>query len=144
MGDAELRDGRRSDLEFLVVTARTDDGLSASTFGFAGRGAKAAGEIAAASLKPFFLGRNPLFREQHWHDFRTADRWWHLTPIYSYGPFDILCWLLSAQAAGQPLYHYLGAYRDRGAGLWQLARPARTGGLRPPGFDGQRKGLGGL
>lgn len=113
MGDAELRDGRRSDLEFLVVTARTDDGLSASTFGFAGRGAKAAGEIAAASLKPFFLGRDPLFREQHWHDFRTADRWWHLTPIYSYGPFDILCWLLSAQAAGQPLYQYLGAYRDR-------------------------------
>lgn len=113
MSDAELRDGRRSDLEFLVVTMTTDEGLKASTFGYAGRGARAAGEVAAASLKPFFLGRDPLFREQHWQDFRTADRWWHLTPIYSYGPFDIACWLLSAQAAGQPLYQYLGACRDR-------------------------------
>jgi L-alanine-DL-glutamate epimerase-like enolase superfamily enzyme len=113
MGDAAMRDGRRSELEFLVLTARTDDGITASTFGFAGRGAKAAGEIAAASLKPFVIGRDPLYREQHWHEWRMANRWWHHVPIYSYGPFDILCWLLSAQAAGQPLYRYLGGYRDR-------------------------------
>lgn len=113
MSDAAMRDGRRSELEFLVLTARTDSGMSASTFGFAGRGAKAAGEVAAASLKPFFLGRDPLDRERHWHDWRMANRWWHHVPIYAYGPFDILCWLLSAQAAGQPLYRYIGGYRDR-------------------------------
>src|SRR5690606_33328576 len=103
----------KSDLEFLVLTLKTDDGLEASTFGFAGRGARMAGEIAASALKPFFLGRDPLFREQHWHDYRMADRWWNHVPMYSYGPFDIACWLLGALAANQPLYKYLGAYRDR-------------------------------
>jgi L-alanine-DL-glutamate epimerase-like enolase superfamily enzyme len=91
----------------------TDVGLRADTFGFAGRGARMAGEIAATVLKPFFLGRDPLYRERHWHDLRMVDRWWNHVPIYSYGPFDIACWLIGALAARQPLYQYLGAYRDR-------------------------------
>jgi L-alanine-DL-glutamate epimerase-like enolase superfamily enzyme len=90
----------------------TEEGLQASTFGFAARGARGAGEIAARSLKPFFLGKDARDRERLWHDFRMADRWWHHVPIYSYGPFDIVLWLLGAQAAGQPLYKYMGAYRD--------------------------------
>ncbi len=113
MRDGEMRDGKRSDLEFLVLTFHTDEGVKADTFGFAGRGAKIAGEIAAGVLKPFFLGRDPLYREKHWQDFRMVDRWWNHVPIFSYGPFDIGCWLLSAVAANQPLYKYLGAYRDR-------------------------------
>ena len=113
MKDSEMRDGKKSDLEFLVITFKTDEGLSSSTFGFAGRGATMAGEIANSIFKPFFLGRDPLYREQHWHEYRTADRWWNHAPIYSYGPFDINCWLLSAEQAGQPLYKYLGAYRDK-------------------------------
>ena len=40
MKDAEMRDGKRSDLEFLVISFARDEGLSASTFGFAGRGAE--------------------------------------------------------------------------------------------------------
>jgi len=112
MTGGELRDGQGSELEFLVITMKTDEGLSASSFGYAGRGARPAGVIAATSLKPFFLGRDPLYRERNWQDFRVSDRWWHLVPIYSFGPFDVACWLLSAQAAGQPLYQYLGAYRD--------------------------------
>lgn len=108
----EMRDGTRSDLEFLVISARTDTGLEAHTFGFAGRGAAMAGEVAATVLKPFFLGRDPRYREKHWHDFRMVDRWWNHVPIYAYGPFDILCWLLCALEAGQPLYRYLGACRD--------------------------------
>lgn len=113
MHDSEMRDGKRSDLEFLVLSLITDEGLRADTFGFAGRGAKTAGQIAADVIKPFFLGRDPLYREKHWHDFRMVDRWWNHVPIYSYGPFDIGCWLLSSLAANQPLYRYLGAYRDR-------------------------------
>lgn len=113
MAASEMRGGVKSDLEFLVLTLKTDEGLEASTFGFAGRGARMAGEIAASALKPFFLGRDPLFREQHWHDYRMADRWWNHVPMYSYGPFDVACWLLGALAANQPLYKYLGAYRDR-------------------------------
>jgi L-alanine-DL-glutamate epimerase-like enolase superfamily enzyme len=113
MRDEEMRGGMRSDLEFLVLTLKTDEGLQADTFGFAGRGAQMAGDIAASVLRPFFLGRDPMYRELHWHEFRMADRWWNHVPIYSYGPFDIACWLLGALAAQQPLYQYLGAYRDR-------------------------------
>jgi len=110
---SEMRHGTVKELQFLVVTLKTDDGLQASTFGFAGTSARGAARITADSLKPFFLGRDPLYREKHWHDWRMADRWWHHVPVYAYGPFDIACWLLGAQAAGQPLYKYLGAYRDR-------------------------------
>ena len=49
MKDSEMRDGKKSDLEFLVITFHTDEGLSTSTFGFAGRGASMAGDIATVS-----------------------------------------------------------------------------------------------
>jgi L-alanine-DL-glutamate epimerase-like enolase superfamily enzyme len=110
---SEMRFATIREIEFLVLTLRTDDGLAASTFGFAASSACAAAHIAADALKPFFLGKDPHYRERHWHDFRMADRWWNHVPIYSYGPFDIACWLLAAQAAGLPLYRYLGACRDR-------------------------------
>ena len=63
MKDSEMRDGKKSDLEFLVITFHTDEGLSSSTFGFAGRGAAMAGEIANSIFKPFFIGRDPLYRD---------------------------------------------------------------------------------
>lgn len=106
------RIGDARTLEFLVVTLRTDEGLSASMFGFAGRSALGAGQLIADSLRDFIIGRDPLDRERAWHEFRTADRWWAHLPIYAYGPIDICQWLLSAEAASQPLYKYLGAYRD--------------------------------
>ena len=106
-----LRGGAQAGMEFLVVTLRTEERIEASCFGYAGRTARGAGEIAAASLRPFFKGRSVLDRERAWQDFRTVDRWWHHTPIWSYGPFDAACWILAAQAAGQPLYRYIGGAR---------------------------------
>jgi L-alanine-DL-glutamate epimerase-like enolase superfamily enzyme len=99
-------------LEFLVITLRTDEGLSASSFGFAGRSARGAGELAAAAMRPFLTGKHALAREAIWQRWRTEDRWWNHLPIYGYGPFDVALWLLGAQAAGQPLYRYMGASRD--------------------------------
>ena len=64
MKDSEMRDGKKSDLEFLVITFNTDAGLSSSTFGFAGRGAEMAGEIANSIFKPFFIGRDPFNRKK--------------------------------------------------------------------------------
>ena len=55
MKDSEMRDGKKSDLEFLVIMFHTDEGLSSSTFGFAGRSASMAGEIASSIFKSFFL-----------------------------------------------------------------------------------------
>jgi L-alanine-DL-glutamate epimerase-like enolase superfamily enzyme len=110
---AAMRDGMAMDgMEFLVFTLRTDTGASASMFGFAARSALGAGHLAAASLRPFLIGRNPLDREAIWHDWRTADRWWHHLPIYLFGPVDCCLWLLGAQEAGQPLWRYIGGARD--------------------------------
>ena len=108
-----MRDGiAQYGLEFLVFTLRTEDGRSASMFGFAGRSALGAGHLAAASLRPFFLGSNALDREAAWQDWRVADRWWHHLPIYLYGPVDCCLWILGAEAAGQPLWRYIGGARS--------------------------------
>ncbi|WP_306117649.1 MULTISPECIES: enolase C-terminal domain-like protein [unclassified Roseitalea] len=108
------RDGQAQEgLEFLVYTLTCEDGSSASMFGFAGRSALGAGNLAAASLREFFVGRNVLDRERAWHDWRAADRWWHHLPIYSYGPVDCCLWLAGAQAAGQPLWRYIGGARSQ-------------------------------
>ena len=110
---AAMRDGQSQDaLEFLVSTVRTECGRQASMFGFAGRSAMGAGHLAAASLRPFFSGRNALDREAAWLDWRVSDRWWHHLPIYSYGPVDCCLWILAAEAAGQPLWRYIGGARE--------------------------------
>ena len=112
LGGAALRDGQgREGLEYLVYTVKTDCGREASMLGFAGRSAIGAGHLAAASLRPFFVGRPVLDREAAWHDWRRADRWWHHLPIYSYGPIDCCLWALGAEAAGQPLWRYIGGAR---------------------------------
>jgi L-alanine-DL-glutamate epimerase-like enolase superfamily enzyme len=110
--DSMRAGGANGALEFLVLTMKTDAGTNASSFGFAGRSARGAGELTAAGLRPLFVGRNAFDREALWKEFRTADRWWNHLPIYSYGPADICLWLLGALAAGQPLYKYIGAARD--------------------------------
>ena len=113
MSATELRDTQRSDMHFLIITLKTDAGIDGVSMGFAGMGAEMAGHVAAGSLKPFFLGRDPLAREKHWHDFRRYDRVWHLTPIYAYGPFDIALWDIAGKLADMPLYQLLGHYREK-------------------------------
>ena len=113
MSDSEMRAGGRSEFDFLVVTIHTDEGISGTSFGFAGRGAEMAGHVASSALKPFFEGKDPLARERHWQDFRTHDRWWNHVPIYAYGPFDICLWDIAGQAAEMPIYRLLGEYRDK-------------------------------
>jgi L-alanine-DL-glutamate epimerase-like enolase superfamily enzyme len=99
-------------LEFLVLTVKTQSGNAASMFGFAGKSALGSGHLAASALRPLLIGRNALDREGIWKAWRTADRWWHHLPIYSYGPADVCLWLLGAQDAGQPLWRYLGGARN--------------------------------
>jgi len=108
-----MRIGGKSTFEFLVVTLRTDEGVTGTSFGFAGRGAEVAGAAAAGALKPFFLGKDPLARQRHWQEFRSYDRWWHHVPLYSYGPFDICLWDIAGKLAAMPLYRLLGEYRSK-------------------------------
>jgi L-alanine-DL-glutamate epimerase-like enolase superfamily enzyme len=113
MSDSEMRMGGKSTFDFLVISMKTSEGLEGNSFGFAGRGAEMAGQIAATTLKPFFLGKDPWAREKHWQDFRTYDRWWNHVPIYSYGPFDVCLYDIAAKAASLPLYKLLGSYREK-------------------------------
>ena len=107
-----LREAKRSKgMEFLVFTLTTECGHSASMMGFAGASAQGSA-LLAASLKPFFKGRDAHDREALWHDYRLQDRFWGHLPIYVYGPIDACLWLLAAQAAELPLYKYIGACRD--------------------------------
>jgi len=110
--DDQFRSGQKSELEFLVVRLITDEGIEGHSFGFAGRGARMAGQIAATLIKPWLLGKDPFYREALWHESRMNDRWWGHMPIYTYGPFDVALWDIAAKRAGLPLYKYLGAYRD--------------------------------
>lgn len=102
---------RAAGMEFLVYTMTTECGRQASMFGFAGASAEGSG-LLAASLRPFFLGRDPHDREALWHAYRHQDRFWGHLPIYIYGPLDACLWLLAAEAAELPLYKYIGAVRD--------------------------------
>jgi len=112
LGAGALRGGgSERGLDFVVYTMRTEDGQEASMAGFAGQSARGTAHHAAASLRPFFVGRDAFDREGAWADWRRADRWWHHLPIYAYGPFDCCLWLLGAQHAGQPLWRYLGGGR---------------------------------
>ncbi len=100
-------------MEFLVYTVTTEEGPSASMFGFPGRSAHGAALTAQATIAPVIVGQNALDREKLWHDMRRADRQWGHLPIYSYGPVDTCLWLLAAQQADQPLWRYIGGYREQ-------------------------------
>ncbi|MDE2454864.1 MAG: hypothetical protein KGL43_14825, partial [Burkholderiales bacterium] len=55
LSEQALRGSAFRGFDFLVVTLRTDAGLAASMFGFAGRSARGAAHQAADVLRPFFL-----------------------------------------------------------------------------------------
>ena len=59
MSANELRDSHKSDLQFLMITMKTDAGVEGVSMGFAGMGAEMAGSIAAQSLKPSSWAKTP-------------------------------------------------------------------------------------
>lgn len=109
--NGKLKSSTDGSLEFVVVTLTTECGATASMFGFAGRSSVGAGHQSFSAFASFLRGKNALNREQIWHEWRTANRWWHHLPIFSYGPVDICLWLLASQHANQPLWQYLGGFR---------------------------------
>ncbi|MBL28763.1 MAG: mandelate racemase [Rhodospirillaceae bacterium] len=101
--------GGESQLGLLKV--RTDDGIEGHAFlGSSMFSADQDGLSLIKNLKPLIMGEDPRDRE------KLYDRIWHkhrFTTLRAIGAVDIALWDIAAQAAGMPLYKYLGAYRDK-------------------------------
>lgn len=109
---AKLRGGAAPDV--VVVSIKTDDGITGVSFGSGGLDATITAR-AFAQIKPFFLERNPMAREKNAQEFRSFDRRWNHSPIYAYGPFDVACWDIAGIRAGLPIHELIGTAADRRA-----------------------------
>lgn len=109
---ARLRGGEPP--EVVVLSLKTDEGITGVSFGSGGLDARTTAR-AFAQVRPFFMGRNPMAREQNAIEFRWFDRRWNHSPIYAYGPFDVACWDAVGIRAGLPIHQLIGTAADRRA-----------------------------
>ena len=110
--DAQLRGGTAP--EVVVISMKTDEGITGVSFGSGGLDARVTAR-AFAQVRPFFIGRNPMAREQNATEFRWFDRRWNHSPIYAYGPFDIASWDIAGVRAGLPIHELIGTAAERRA-----------------------------
>ena len=103
----------RSPLMWDVVVLRltTDTGLTGHATALAARSGLVTETYLHENIAPVVMNRDIYEREAIYHELWNIDR--HLTffPAYLPGPVDTALWDLAAQAAGLPLYKYIGAYR---------------------------------
>ncbi|GIW76423.1 MAG: mandelate racemase [Phycisphaerae bacterium] len=104
----------RSPLNWDVVVLRltTDQGLTGHATSLAARSGSITQNYLHEIIAPVVLGRRVTERESIWHELWTIDR--HLTffPVYLPGPVDVAMWDIASQAAGLPLYQFIGECRD--------------------------------
>jgi L-alanine-DL-glutamate epimerase-like enolase superfamily enzyme len=110
--EAALVGGSAPDV--VVVSIKTDEGITGVSFGSGGLDSRIT-ERAFAQVRPFFIGRNPMAREQNAREFRWFDRRWNHSPIYAYGPFDVACWDIAGIRAGLPIHELIGTAADKRA-----------------------------
>jgi L-alanine-DL-glutamate epimerase-like enolase superfamily enzyme len=91
-----------------VLTIITDDGIEGIAMGFSGK------EIVQylVSIKPFLIGKNPLYREELWQQIWAQSRERLYSPVIL-GMIDVALWDIAGKAANLPIYQLLGAYRDK-------------------------------
>src|SRR5215468_11772158 len=103
----------RSPMNWDVVVLRlnTDAGITGHATAIAARSSIVTQAYLHETIAPVVLGRRVSEREAIWHELWTIDR--HLTffPIYLPGPVDVAMWDIAAQAAGLPLYQFIGECR---------------------------------
>lgn len=109
---AQLRGGAAP--EVVVLSLKTDEGITGVSFASGGLDARIVAR-AFAQARPFFIGRNPMAREQNAREFRWFDRRWNHSPIYAFGPFDIACWDIAGKRAGLAIHELIGTAADRRA-----------------------------
>jgi L-alanine-DL-glutamate epimerase-like enolase superfamily enzyme len=98
--------------DFVVISVRTDEGITGVSFGSGGLDSRITA-WAFAQVRPFFIGRNPMAREQNALEFRAFDRRWNHSPIYAYGPYDVACWDIAGLRAGLPIHELIGTAAER-------------------------------
>ncbi len=97
--------------DVVVLRLTTDTGLTGHATALAARSSVVTQAYLHETIAPVVMGRSPTEREAIWHELWTIDR--HLTffPVYLPGPVDVALWDISAQAAGLPLYQFIGEAR---------------------------------
>ena len=103
-------------LEVIVATVHTDSGTEGMGFTYTiGRGGRATKMLLDTEVVPLILGEDPRDTERLWEKM-----WWGLHWVGRHGltllccsAIDIALWDLKAKLAGQPLYRFLGAARNR-------------------------------
>jgi L-alanine-DL-glutamate epimerase-like enolase superfamily enzyme len=103
----------RSPMNWDVVVLRlhTDTGIFGHATAIAARSSIVTQAYLQETIAPVVLGRRVSEREAIYHELWTIDR--HITffPVYLPGPVDVGLWDIAAQAAGLPLYQFIGEYR---------------------------------
>ena len=103
-------------LEVIAATVHTDTGDEGFGFTYTiGRGGRATKVMLDTEVVPLILGEDPRDTQRLWEKM-----WWGLHWVGRHGvtllassAIDIALWDLKARQAGQPLFRFLGAARDR-------------------------------
>ena len=97
--------------DVVVVRLTTDAGIIGHATAIGARSSIVTQAFLHETIAPVVLGRRVSEREAIWHELWTIDR--HITffPNYLPGPVDVALWDIAAQAAGLPLYQFIGECR---------------------------------
>lgn len=101
------------DWDVVVLRLETDAGIQGHATAIGARSSTVTQAFLHEVIAPVVLGRRVSEREAIWHELWTIDR--HITffPVYLPGPVDVALWDIAAQAAGLPLFQFIGECRDR-------------------------------
>ncbi len=99
------------DWDVVVVRLTTACGRTGHATALAARSSIVTQAYLHEIIAPVILNRPVSQREAIWHELWAIDR--HLTffPVHLPGPVDVALWDLAAQAAGLPLYQFIGECR---------------------------------